>query len=111
MFFQCIEQRRSKAEVTFHKLRRVLRTIYAREIEDEVCVPAVRIEFCRRTLQIVFIKCNVFADGIVLGLAVTDITQLGKKVLSYEARGSRNQYVHRCMGRLSSEGGAAKNEV
>ena len=111
MLFQRVEQRRREPEVALHKLRRVLRTVHARKIENEVRILAVQVQFFRRTAQIVFIERKISFDSIVLRLAVTDITQLGKKVLSYEARGSRNQYVHFVWGGHSKRCGPQRNEM
>ena len=53
MFFQRGEKRRREPEIASHKLRRVLRTVDTREVEDEIRIPAIGIEFFRRTVQIV----------------------------------------------------------
>ena len=59
MFFQRGEKRRREPEIASHKLRRVLRTVDTREVEDEIRIPAIGIEFFRRTVQIVFIERKV----------------------------------------------------
>ena len=73
MFFQCVEQRRREAEVALHKFRRVLRTVHARKIENEVRIFAVQVQFFRRTVQIVFIERKISFYGIVLRLTVVDL--------------------------------------
>ena len=50
------KQRGGEAEVPFHKLRRILGTVHARQIEDKVSLSAMNIQFGRVTVHVIFVK-------------------------------------------------------
>ena len=90
MFLQRIEQSGSKTEIALHEFFVILRTVDSGQIEHEIAIPAIGIEFFGRTVQVVLIDGRYGEIAITTGLAGTDIMELGAKILSDKTFGSGN---------------------
>ena len=88
MLFQTIQQVRGKAKVALHEVFRVLRAIHPSQMEHEVCLLAVLIQFLRSRAQVIlvdFIDVQ-FRAGLVL--TVPDIFQVIHKGGSHHTLGA-----------------------
>ena len=94
VLFQAVQQVRGKAKIALHEVLRVLRTVHASQIEHEVCLLAILVQFVRSGVQVVFIdSVNMkFRSGFVL--TVPDVFQVVHKGGSYHALGTCYQNVH-----------------
>ena len=81
VLLQCIKQRGGEAEVPLHKLRRILGTVHACQIEDKVSLSAIDIQFGRVTVHVIFVNGKFLTcNAVIAGFPVTDVVQLGYKV-------------------------------
>ena len=56
MLFQSIQKLGSKAEISFHEIFRILRTVYSGKVKHEICLRTVFIQFLVRAVQIILIN-------------------------------------------------------
>jgi hypothetical protein len=102
VLFQRVKQNGSKAEIALHKFFGILRTVYAREVEDEIRFRAIFVQKLVSSIYIIF--KNLINDDRRTGsvLAVTDIFQVGAQVFSNEALCAGYKYIHRLKRPLQS---------
>lgn len=74
MLLEGIKQYGGKAEVAFHELFRVLRTIDTCEVEDKVAILAPGVELFRGGVYVVFINFVDDEIAVVLGFTCLYIT-------------------------------------
>lgn len=99
-----IQECRSKPEIPGHKLAGILRPVHPREIEYKIRLGAPRVQFHRRTIDIVFEHffdtASVMPDlighlePIVPRLPVPDIFQLRAQVPAHETLRAGHQNLH-----------------
>jgi len=88
VFLESIKKYRGKAEVTFHEVLLVLRTVHSCQVEDEVAFAAVAVKvFCCGVDVVLedFRDCEV---SVALCLAGLYIVELGAEVTAYEPFGA-----------------------
>ena len=95
ILLQRIEQGGGEAEVALHKLFGVFGAVDAGKVEDEVALAAPCIELLGGAVEVVFINgLNGLWEVIPLGLAITDVLELGAEVAAYEAAGAGDEDFH-----------------
>ena len=88
MLFERIKKLRSKAEVTFFEIFRILRTIHSGEVEHEVRLCAVSVKILRSGIDVVFHDLIYSEFGETTILAVLYSVKLGAKVLANKPLGA-----------------------
>ena len=93
MLFKDIKQIRGKSEIALHKLRVVLRAVYARKIKHKVRLFAKAVKQVLFGIDIVF--KNFFYFNIPRSvLIIADIFQRRAKIFTDKAFSARYKYVH-----------------
>ena len=99
ILLQRIEQGGGETEVAGHELFGVLRTVDAGQVEDEVAVPAPCVQLFGRGFDVIFIDgLDGLWEVIPLGLAITDVLELGAEVAADKAAGAGDEDIHRKKG-------------
>ena len=94
MPFQCIEEDRRETEIPLAELRRILRAVHPREIENETAVRAKAVQILLRVLKVIFIDLVDPQGRPRPVLPVPDVPEVFHEVLSHEAGRARHQYFH-----------------
>ena len=84
VIFERVEQCRGEAEVAFAEVFGILGAVDTGEVEHEVGFAAVMVKLFGGRIEVIF-EDLVDCDGIVAGLAVADIVELGAEVTAHEA--------------------------
>ena len=88
VLFQAVQQVGSKAEVALHEILRVFRTIHPRQIEHEVCLPAVFVQLLSGGIQVILVDFFNIQRRTGLVLPVPDVFQVIAQGGSYHALGT-----------------------
>ncbi len=95
VFAQGVEQGGGETEVAGHELFGVLGAVDAGKVEDEMAIPAPCVQLFGRGIDVVFIDgLDGLWEVIPLGLAITDVLELGAEVAAYEAAGAGDEDFH-----------------
>lgn len=84
MLFERVEQGGGEAEVATAEVLGILGAVDTGEVEHEVGLAAVAVKLFGGRIEVIF-EDLVDDDGIVAGLAVADIVELGAEVTAHEA--------------------------
>ena len=84
VFEECIQQQRSKTKIALHKLLLRLRTVDTRQIEHKIAISAIRIQRCRRGIDIILIYRINDHIAVALRLALLDITELRTQIPAHK---------------------------
>lgn len=88
MAFEGGEQVGGKAEIAAHEVGRILRTVDAGKVEDEIGPAAIVVEFGGRIAQVVLKDFEVGRQVVAAGLRVAHVAQLRHEVPPDEAFGA-----------------------
>ena len=84
VFAERIQQQRSKTKIALHKLLLRLRTVDTRQIEHKIAIPTIRIQLCRRGIDIILIYRLNDHIAVALRLALLDITELRTQIPAHK---------------------------
>ena len=88
VLFQAVQQVRCKAEVALHEVFRVLRAIHACQIEHEVCLLAILVQFFRGRAQVILVDFFNIQCRAGLILPIPDVFQVVTQGGSHHALGT-----------------------
>ena len=106
ILLQRIQQRRSKAEVPFHKLRSLLRSVHTRKVKHEVTFLTPLIQQCRISINVILIHLFYPLAPLAIRrgvggevwtrpvLPLFDIIKVSAKVPTHEPFCTSHQYFH-----------------
>ena len=94
VFFQRVQQRGSKAEISLHELFLILRAVDAGKIEHEVRLPAGRFQQRRVGVDVVEVQLPHRKPRMGLVTAVPDALQRRRQVFAHKSGRTGNQNVH-----------------
>lgn len=97
ILFQCIEQLRGEAEVSFHEIFWIFRPIHPRQIEYEIRPLAVGIQLFRSRRSIVLIDFLDMKGRPRPVLPVTDIFEVVDQRRADHAFGTCHKDIHGCI--------------
>ena len=93
MFPEAVQQLGGKAEIPFHEIPGIIRTVHTRQIEDEIRLPAVLVQLAL-VAEVVFVDLLNLQGGPGPVPAIPDGIKIVAKGGSDHAPGTSRQYLH-----------------
>ena len=94
VLLQGVKQGAGKAEVAFHKVLWVLRTVDSGKVKDKVAFGTPLVQLRRGAVEVVLEDLIDYQITVTAGLAAFDVIELGAKVPAHKTLGACYQNLH-----------------